>query len=273
MKYLFILLTCFIFLSCHASPDSGFATAETTAESDYSYEKEEMDDGDSQQQVPTTETTTTKKIIRTAQVEMEVSDYKKSRENLNSVLKEFDAVIQEEQERNLSYRLENNLTIRLAPEKLDNFIKSVESHALNVFNKSISAKDVTKQFIDMETRLQSKRAVIQRYQELLKQAKSVEEILSVEAQLRQVIEEVESVEGQLKYLKDQVGLSTVHLTMYESLEQPIHQKRGFFSRLGRSMGDGWSGFLEFLIGVATLWPFWILLLILMILFRRYRRKK
>lgn len=291
MRYAVLLLSYFIFFSCQANQDSEFAqseVAETTAgystptESSatqgddliaYHDKKEQTKDGSSQSTNSHSDKTNAKKIIRTARIEIEVSDYKKNRENLNAILQEFDAVLQEEQERNLSYRLENTLTIRLAPENLDAFIKSLEATALNVFNKTISARDVTKEFIDMETRLKSKRAVIQRYQELLKQAKSVEEILAVEAQLRQVIEEVESVEGQLKYLKDQVGLSTIYLKMFEKLEQPIHQKRGFFSRLSRSMGDGWSGFLEFLIGVATLWPFWILLFILIALFRRYRRRR
>lgn len=278
MKNLSILILCLILCSCSSQSETSFA-AKDMQQNEERVQATEAESGmgntdklTERQTSSETKKVDNKKIIRTARLDVEVVDYKASRAKLDAILGEYKAMIQQEQERNLSYRLENTLAIRVAPENFEGLLRSVETLALNIHNKTVSAKDVTREFIDMETRLQSKRAVIERYQSLLKQAKNVEEILKVESQLRQVIEEVESVEGQLKYLKDQTGQSTVHLVMYERMERPAYQKPSFFSRLARSIGDGWTGFLEFLIGVATLWPLWMVLLIAIPLFRRYRRK-
>lgn len=293
MKSILFFLSLFVLLSCHSQSGSDFAPEETraafdmSAEGDYSVEQEKSmlsntalafndeqkeEDRSEQQQKPLSKSNN-KKIIRTANMTLEVSNYKESREMLNSILQKYDAFIASEQEQNQTWRLENNLTIRLLPEHLDAFIKDVEGLALNVYNKTISAKDVTKEFLDLEIRLKTKREVIARYQALLKQARNVQEVLAVEAQLRQVIEEVESVEGQLKYLRDEVGFSTVHLNMYQKLERPAYQKPGFFTRLASSFGDGWTGFLEFVLGVAMLWPFWLVLVVVIFIIRRWRRRK
>lgn len=275
MKNLSVLILCFILCSCSSQSETSFAAKDMQQNAQVT-ETESVTGGadklTDQQTSCEPKKVDSKKIIRTARLDVEVADYRTSRAKLDAILGEYKAMIQQEQERNLSYRLENTLAIRVAPQNFEGLLRSVETLALNVHNKTVSAKDVTREFIDMETRLQSKRAVIERYQSLLKQAKNVEEILKVEAQLRQVIEEVESVEGQLKYLKDQTGQSTVHLVMYENMERPAYKKPSFFSRLARSISNGWAGFLEFLIGAAALWPLWTFLLIAVPLFRRYRRK-
>ena len=289
MNYSSILLSLFLFLSCQSKSDGGFSNMQEARESvagfveeskPASLERQQLAFNDQQAKEDQAKQPTrprlpkdNKKIIRTANIDIEVSNYKESREVLNSILQKYEAFIATEREQNQTYRLENNLSIRLLPENLDAFIKAIEAMALNVYNKTISAKDVTKEFLDLEVRLKTKREVIARYQVLLQQAKNVQEVLAVENQLRQVIEEVESVEGQLKYLRDQIGFSTVHLRMYQTLERPAYQKPNFFKRLLSSFGDGWTGFLEFTLAITTLWPFWLVLLAVIFLFRRWRRRR
>ena len=189
---------------------------------------------------------------------MEVEKYDTARVALEKMLMTFGARVESEQESRHSYRVENQLTIRVAPEKLDDLIAAAVAIGVDVDNKSINSRNVTRQYVDLETRLASKRAVIERYRDILKTARTIKDILDVEEHLRQVVEEVESMEGQLRVLKDQVGESTLFLTIYETFEQSYAKKETFWSRMGRALGNGWRGGQEFMIGVVSLWPFWII---------------
>jgi chemotaxis protein histidine kinase CheA len=198
------------------------------------------------------------KIIRTANMEMEVEKYDEARAALGKLIEQFDARIEKEAESRHSYRVQNQFTIRVAPEKLDDLITAISEIGIDIDNKSINSKNVTRQYVDLETRLASKRAVIKRYRDILKTAKTIKDILNVEEHLRRVVEEVESMEGQLRVLKDQVGESTLHLTMYESFESPNVKKKTFWNRMGKALSNGWRGGQEFLIGMVSIWPFWII---------------
>ena len=67
--------------------------------------------------------------------------------------------------------------------------------------ENITTKDVTEEYIDLESRLNTKLEVKQRYESILrKQAKTVKDILATEEKLQIIQEEIESVQGRLKYL-------------------------------------------------------------------------
>lgn len=214
----------------------------------------------------------TRKIIRKADLVVEVTDYESSMQQLRTAATQFDAEITSESENNSPYRFRNALVFRLPPEQLDGFIGKIENIAKIVNSKQISATDVTKRYLDLQTRLQAREATIKRYQELLQQAANVTEVLSVERELRKAIEDRDVIKGEIKYLNDRIGRSTVSLEVIQNLEY-VSQREGFFSRIGDAFFDGWQGFLSFAVGVVAAWPFLIILVILIGLFRRYRRRK
>ncbi len=215
--------------------------------------------GQSQQPTPTPSKQQAQKVIRTARMTMEVKKHEVAVDSLNNIIERFDARIEDQEESRHSYRIESHFTIRVAPESLEPLMEVIESIGIDVDNKAINSRDVTRRYVDLETRLASKRAVIKRYREILKTAKTVKEILDVEEHLREVVEEVESTEAQLRHLRDQVGESTLNLDVYQDFDRPNVKKETFWSRIGRALGNGWRGGQEFIIGVVALWPFWIVL--------------
>lgn len=213
-----------------------------------------------------------KKVIRTARLRMEVADYEEAISKAKRIITAFEAEITSEEERQYGQQLENELVIRLAPSKLDSLLNTLEGLALQIDSRSVNAEDVTRRYVDLETRLASKRAVIARYQELLAEARNVNEVLSVENNLRQVIEEVESMEAQFRYLKQQVDRSTVFLTLYETRSEGIAQ-RSFGSKIAMAFADGWGLLKNLLLGAITAWPVLILLALLIWWWRRRRAKR
>ncbi|MFN7118702.1 MAG: DUF4349 domain-containing protein, partial [Saprospiraceae bacterium] len=115
------------------------------------------------------------------------------------------------------------------------------------------------------------RAAIEQYRELLKSAQTTAEVLEVHDKMNVMIEEVESAEAQLRTLRDQVQLSTLHLTMYQNFNNIAARHEGFGSRLGDALAGGWQGLLSVLVGLLYLWP--LLLTLGIVLFFIFRARK
>ncbi len=209
-----------------------------------------------------------RKLIRNGQLDFKTTDVKKTKIEIDKISKELNAYISSENENNYGDRLQYTQTIRVPTDQFDNLIKRIEPLAHKIDNKSINTQDVTEEFIDVEARLTTKKELEGRFREILKQAKTVEEIVSIESQIANVRAEVESMEGRLKYLQNQVSYSTLNVSYYEIIGADF----GFASKFVESIKGGWDNLLSFLIFLVTLWPF-VLSLAGMVLWWVRRRKQ
>jgi flagellar biosynthesis chaperone FliJ len=127
----------------------------------------------------------------------------------------------------------------------------------------------------LETRLENKRNYLKRYNDLLKQATTIKEILEIEEKIRVLEEEIESTTGRLKYLSDLVDYSTLDLTITKPKDFKYNpgNRDKFSERLKQSLSKGWFGFVDFLLFVIKIWPFWIILILIFYLWRKYRKAK
>ncbi|MFZ1806765.1 MAG: DUF4349 domain-containing protein, partial [Cyclobacteriaceae bacterium] len=159
-------------------------------------------------------------------------------------------------------------TIRVPAEKFDALVQGLEKLAIKVESKDINTRDVTEEFIDIETRLKTKKELESRYLEILKQARNVEEVLSVERELGNVRSEIESMVGRLSYLKNKVSFSTLNVNYYQLVDSDF----GFGSKFITSLSNGWENLLFFVIGILNLWPFILLAGAGTWLFTRWRKR-
>ena len=148
------------------------------------------------------------------------------------------------------------MKIRKFNESLDEIRKT--SNRLIV--ETISGQDVTEEFVDIETRLKTKKEVEKRYIEFLSRAKNIEEILKIENELRVIREEIEAKEGRLKFLNDRVAYSTINLNIYQNFDYTgaSSKKPGFLNKLAEGISAGWSGILNFMVMLTYLWPVWLI---------------
>jgi hypothetical protein len=89
-----------------------------------------------------------------------------------------------------------------------------------VKSKNISVEDVTDRFYDLENRIKNKRILMERYQQYLEEAESVEDLLSIERALNEVITEIERLEGSYKQLSNLIAYSTLNI----ELSLPSYEK-------------------------------------------------
>ena len=206
---------------------------------------------------------------------LKVTDLEKTKTRIDTLVRSFGGYYANENFSNTDWESSFNLKIRLPFSNFEKFIAVIESGIGEVQYKGIDARDVTDQFIDLETRLENKRNYLARYNDLLKQAKSVKEILEIEEKIRVLEEEIDSVTGRLKYLNDLVDYSTLDLTITKRKEfkyNPADRDR-FTERLKQSLSKGWFGFVDFALFLIRIWPVWIIVVLLIFSWRRYKKTR
>lgn len=216
-----------------------------------------------------------KKIIKDGRLGIEVKDIQTAKARIDEMVKSHEAYYANENFNNTEFELSYNLIIRVPSASFEKMINDIEAGDGEIQYKAIDARDVTDQFIDMETRLENKKNYLKRYNELLARANSVREILDIEEKIRGLEEEVESTTGRLKYLSDLVDYSTLNLTISEKKDfhyNPVSRDK-FTEKLKQSLSKGWYGFVDFLLFVIKIWPLWIIAAVIIYLLKKTRRNK
>jgi hypothetical protein len=216
-----------------------------------------------------------KKIIKDGRMGIHVQELEKTKHRIDTLVDWYHGYYAKEDFSNTNYQSEYTLKIRIPASDYNQFIAGVESGDVEINYKNINARDVTEEFIDLETRLENKRNYLKRYTELLKKANTIKEILDIEEKVRVIEEEIESTEGRLKYLSDLVAFSTLELTLSKDKDFQFspEQRDKFGKRLKQSVSKGWYGFIDFLLFVIKIWPFWVILAAVWYFWKKIRRKK
>jgi hypothetical protein len=228
-----------------------------------------------QQQIPAPKQDWDKKIIKTAAVNFEVKDFQKYNAEFRDKVKQVGGYIAQEQQAESEYKIENTLTIKVPVDQFDNAIQLLVTDVKKLNEKKITSDDVTTEFVDTRSRLESKKQVRLRYLDLLKQAKNMEEILSVQSEINGIQEEIESASGRIEYLSHSSSFSTINLTFYQILNETAvdKDKPSFSTKLSKAFKDGWSWIQELFVVLVTLWPLLLAAFAVYLIFKRTRKPK
>ncbi len=177
-----------------------------------------------------------------------------------------------------------SMTIRIPKGNLNGFVSEV-SEVSNVVSKSESTEDVTLNYVDLESRKKSLQVEQERLLELLGQAVSMEDIITIEERLSQVRYELESMESQLRTYDNLVDFSTVYLSVNEVERLTPVEEISDLERMGQgfahSVENLFHGLKEFFIGLVVSLPYLVFMAALVVLaavfaravIRRGRKKR
>ncbi|WP_055448823.1 DUF4349 domain-containing protein [Lacinutrix mariniflava] len=202
------------------------------------------------------------KIIKTASSRYKVKNIENATRKIKAIAQKHGAYISDLRFQNDLYKKENRFTIKVPQKYFDSVMDSVNTVVDFVEYENITTKDVTEEYIDIETRLKTKLEVKARYETILrKNAKTVEDILLTEDKLRIIQEEIESAQGRLKYLTSKVAFSTIQIDLYESVEyktEPAAYTKTFWDKTKQGLANGWWYVETFTIVLINLWPLLII---------------
>ncbi|HQB19287.1 MAG: DUF4349 domain-containing protein [Bacteroidales bacterium] len=260
-----------IFFSCANNLDN--AKMEMSTEMDRETEMA-MELGVKEMAAPTNEQkiseTIERKLIKEGEVEFETDNLNLTRKTIFEAVKKHKAYVSSDQEFKYPGKKSNTISIRVPANNFDNLLTDATQGVKKFESKEINVKDVTEEFLDIQARVKKKKELEQRFIDLLKKAKNVTEILEIEKQIGQLREDIESIEGRLKYLEDRVAFSTLTMTFYET----IPYETEFGQKFKNGFKNGWDNLIWFLIGLTNIWPFIILIgLVIVIIVRTHRKRK
>jgi hypothetical protein len=197
-----------------------------------------------------------KKIIKTANVRLEVKDYKSFNSTIHNTTKRYGAYIASEQQSEQDNKIENSISIKVPVNQFEDLINSLPADGVKVIEKRISSEEVTGDIIDTKARVEARKQVRERYLELLKRAKTMKEILEVQQEVNAVQEDIESGNGKVQYLNHQSAYSTINLTYFQYLSIPIDPNTdpGFILKLKEAFKDGSAIVTGLLLILVTFWP-------------------
>ncbi|GAA0696806.1 DUF4349 domain-containing protein [Kitasatospora atroaurantiaca] len=112
----------------------------------------------------------------------------------------------------------------------------------SVLSRSSQADDLTQQVVDVQSRLKSQQASVDRVRALMADAKSLSEIVSLESELSRREADLESLQRQQQELSARTSLSTITLEVRGEAvppTQPTKEHRGFWGSIGGALSGGW----------------------------------
>ncbi len=260
-----------LFTSCGQAPnsESDAVTAESEAPVQNEAEKKEMADEAAPAPAPPPGSATgapitvapapTRLIIYHADLRVKVADMPTAAERLEAAVKASGGWMSGLAENRESGEWRQQATIRVAPGRFGGLLKTLSGLG-TVESKTLSSDDVTAEHADVTARLAAKRALEQEYLRLLKQGKKISDLLEVQEKIGEIREDIEATESRLKRLNDEVGFSTITVTLYQPLvfDTPDAPVVSFGSRFLEAIFDGWRLVIGFVIGAVTVWPFWLI---------------
>jgi hypothetical protein len=209
-------------------------------------------------------------LVRTATIELSAADVGKAVNQARDIATTEGGYSGREEVREESA----TLTLRIPSDQFDKALGDL-SELGKVTSLDQSAEDVTEKVVDLDSRIATQRASVDRVRALLAKAGTVDEIVRIEGELTNRESDLESLEQRRQALGGQVAMSTVTIRISKSDVAPVvRQETGGF--VG-GLSDGWDAFLT--AGGGTLrvlgavLPFLLVLGIPAALVFRWRRRR
>jgi hypothetical protein len=158
-----------------------------------------------------------------------------------------------------------SITLRVPGDQFDKAIGQLSGlvRPEDVKSRSTSTEDVTEQLVDVQSRVATQQASVDRVRALMARAQSVSDIVSIESEVTRREADLESLERRRDALSGQVALSTITVRVTKGgSPAPSPPAKSDGGILG-GLSDGWHAFLAaggaVLRVLATTLPFLIVL--------------
>jgi hypothetical protein len=226
-----------------------------------------------------------RKILRNAEFQLEVPDPTVAQHKITSMAESLGGfvVTAESKQRDVGDRakqeLDISLVLRVPAPQFNSALEQIRSTASRVIQEKTTGQDVTEEFIDLEARIKTQKALELQFLEIMKQANKVADALEVQRQIAEVRTEIEKLEGRKRFLENRASLSTITISLQSPAAIAVSTS-GFGRNIKEAVADSVgvaSSIVLFLIRfVIVMVPIFVLVilpggLLARYVFRRARR--
>ncbi len=154
-----------------------------------------------------------------ARLSVEVADVQQAATSVRKLAEKSGAQIINESVNVNAGSARAELALRVPAEAAGDFLTALESVGV-IRSRQITAKDIGKEYYDATIRLGNLEVVRKRYEEILAQAKTIDEILRLEGELSRIRQQIEQLKGEIRWMRDRAARATVFISLYTESEAP-----------------------------------------------------
>ncbi len=177
-------------------------------------------------------------VVRTGTMQVTVDEIEGAADEVRTLATEADGFVADEQVRAVDDTVD--ITLRVPADAFED-VRAGVADLGDVTEQDVQAQDVTAEMVDVESRVASLRASVERVRGLLDEAGDVAQLALVEGELASRETELEALLGQQRVLADQVALATLTVHLGEDPPPaPSEDAAGFIDGLRR----GWVVLVE-----------------------------
>lgn len=161
------------------------------------------------------------------------------------------------------------MTIRIPSKNMKQFVTAVSKES-NVISKNENVEDITLRYVDTKAHVESLKIEQERLQELLKESKDLDTIITLERRMTEVRYELEGYESQIRTYDNLVDYSTINLNISEvnrltpTTEEKLTRLDKIKIGFAMNLIDVCEGFLDFVAGMIIAIPYFIVVIVIVL---------
>jgi hypothetical protein len=193
-----------------------------------------------------------RKIIRNADITMEVASTTDAQHRVTQIAEShggFVVTSEAKQRENIDpskRTVDIKLVVRVPATRFGVVFDEIKQLAGNLPEANVTGQDVTEDFIDLEARIKTQKALEFQFLEIMKQARNVNDALEIQRQIADVRTDIEKLEGRKRFLENRSSLSTITVNIHAPKVIAVNPT-GF----GRTIRDAVSDSLELASGMLV----------------------
>ncbi|NEA50365.1 DUF4349 domain-containing protein, partial [Streptomyces sp. SID10815] len=214
-------------------------------------------------------------IVRTASLTVEVGDVAKALDAARTAVEHAGGYVGDETTtRDEEGHERTEVVLRVPAERYDGVLTALQG-AGKLVERTSKAEDVTDQVVDVDSRIRSQRASVDRVRALMERADRIGDVVALEGELSRRESDLESLLGRQASLKDRTSLATITLSLSGTAAHrtaAADDAPGF----GDAVAGGWHVFVTVVrwlaLALGAVLPFAVVLAALVVAWRVARHR-
>ena len=184
-----------------------------------------------------------RKIIRNADLTMEVASTTDTQHRIVSIAEAHGGFVvtseakQRENTEPSKRTLDIKLVVRVPENQFGPSLDQIRGLASNLVEEKVTGQDVTEEFIDLEARIKTQKALEAQFLQIMKQAGKITEALEVQRQIADVRTDIEKLEGRKRFLENRSSLSTITVNIQAPKPIVVVTTTGFSRNVRDAVSD------------------------------------
>lgn len=171
----------------------------------------------------------------------------------------------------------SKIVVRIPSQYFFTWIEDVEQIPNSKFSKSISAEDVSEEYVDLAARLEAKQLVIDKYKEYVQLATTADDLIRYTNEMANLQEEIDSVQARLRYLQNRVMYSTITINVNDDAHISFFNELDLKDRFVGAWKNGIDGLFYVITSaiflLIALSPLIVIAGVVIVIFIRNKRRK